>query len=152
MTSSNTQFAVAVHALILIRELPEQMHSSARLAASANSNPVHLRRVLGQLRQAGLVASRPGPRGGWRLLRPPNEISLADVWSATNGAEPVLGLHDASPNCAQGERIHRSLEALDREVLDALTTKLAQTTLADFSGLDPEAQPAAPLIASRDRR
>jgi Rrf2 family protein len=130
---TNTQFALAVHVLTMLAALPRELQSSEQMAASAGSNPVHIRRVLGRLRNAGMVSSRPGPHGGWRLLRSPAQTTLADVWRAMNGDDPVLGLHDASPDCEVGQRIHTSLEAIDRRTLAAIEAELAGTTLADLA-------------------
>jgi Rrf2 family protein len=41
--------------------------------------------VLGALAAAGLARSKAGPTGGYRLARPPNEISLLEVVEATEG-------------------------------------------------------------------
>lgn len=130
---TNTQFALAVHVLTMLAALPRELQSSEQMAASAGSNPVHIRRVLGRLRNAGMVSSRPGPHGGWRLLRSPAQTTLADVWRAMNGDDPVLGLHDASPDCEVGQRIQTSLEAIDRRTLAAIEAELAGTTLADLA-------------------
>ena len=49
------------------------------------------RRVVGQLRQAGIVASKRGAEGGYLLARPPADISLAEVIRAVEDllrAEP----------------------------------------------------------------
>jgi Rrf2 family protein len=128
---ANTQFALAVHVLTLLAADAAAMHSSELLAASAGASPVHVRRVLGRLRRAGLVRSRPGPHGGWLVCRPPSETTLADVWRALNGDDPVLGLHSANPNCVVGQRIHGALAQIDRRAAEALTAELEQTTLAD---------------------
>ena len=138
---TNTQFALAVHVLTMLAGLPSELQNSDAMAASAGSNPVHIRRVLGRLRNAGMVSSRPGPHGGWRLLRSPADTTLADVWRAMNGADPVLGLHEASPDCQVGQRIQRSLEAVDRRTLAAIEAELGRTTLAELA--DAASVPAA---------
>src|SRR5918996_3896041 len=107
---TNTQFAIAVHVMTMLAALPRELQSSDVMAASVGSNPVHIRRVLGRLREAGFVASRPGPHGGWRPLRPPPETTLADVWRVMNGEDPVLGVHEAAPNCVVGQQIQADLE------------------------------------------
>jgi Rrf2 family protein len=130
---TNTQFALAVHVLTMLAGLPRELQTSEGMAASAGSNPVHLRRVLGRLRKAGLVASRPGPGGGWQLVRPPEATTLADVWGAMNGEDPVLGLHAASPNCDVGQRIQANLAQIDRRARAAIVAELETTTLAELA-------------------
>jgi Rrf2 family protein len=137
---TNTQFAIAVHVLTMLAGLPRELQSSEVMASSVGSNPVHIRRVLGRLREAGFVASRPGPNGGWQLLRSPEETTLADVWRVMNGDDPVLGVHDADPNCDVGQRIQANLESVDRRALAALEAELETTTLAELAA---EARPSA---------
>lgn len=130
---TNTQFALAVHVLTMLAGLPRELQTSEGMAASAGSNPVHLRRVLGRLRDAGLVTSRPGPGGGWQLVRAPAETTLADVWRAMNRDDPVLGLHEASPNCDVGQRIQVHLAQIDRRARAAIVAELETTTLAELA-------------------
>jgi Rrf2 family protein len=138
---TNTQFALAVHVLTMLAGLPRELLTSEGMAASAGSNPVHLRRVLGRLREAGLVTSRPGPGGGWQLVRDPAATTLGDVWRVMNGHDPVLGLHEASPSCPVGRRIHDDLTEIDRRARAAIAAELETTTLADLA--DEPALPAA---------
>jgi Rrf2 family protein len=130
---TNTQFALGVHLLTLLAGAPDEILSSELLAGSAGSNPVHARRLLGRLRAAGLVDSRPGVKGGWQLLRPPADITLADVWRAVQGEDPILGLHGANPNCPVGRRIQDALVGVDRRAARAVEDELATTTLCDLA-------------------
>ncbi len=130
---TNTQFAVAVHVLTLLAGAPGQVLPSALLAGSAGANPVHLRRVLGALRRAGLVSSWPGAHGGWQLEHSPDTLTLGDVWRAVQGNDPLLGLHGAAPECAVGQRIQRALGALDRRAARAVEDELARTTIGDLA-------------------
>ena len=60
--------------------------SRARRSRSAQSIPVKfLEGILRQLRQAGLIASHRGSEGGYRLDRPPSQITIADVVRALDG-------------------------------------------------------------------
>lgn len=156
---TNTQFALAVHVLTLLSAAggcdaapgaTAGRISSEFLAGSAGSNPVHVRRLLGRLRAAGLVESRPGPSGGWLLAADPSTTTLADVWAAVHGDDPVLGLHSAAPDCTAGQSIQAQLVAIDRRAASALTSELARTTLTDLvasAGVSPTLT-APPLAAS----
>jgi Rrf2 family protein len=87
----NSRFAVGVHAMALALIAQEMRKgkpiTSGAIAAMVGVHPVHVRRVLGALREAGLVESQPGPTGGWELARDPKEISLYDIYRAL---EPEL--------------------------------------------------------------
>jgi Rrf2 family protein len=118
--------------LILLGSRPAVMQSSDVLADSAGASPVHVRRVLGRLRDAGLVTSRNGPGGGWLVEDASCAITLDQVWRAIHGEERLLGLHEASPDCEAGQRIHGALEQLDDRVSGALSDELRRTTLGDL--------------------
>jgi DNA-binding IscR family transcriptional regulator len=104
-----------------------------------------VRRVLGGLRRAGLVRSRPGPHGGWLIDGATCDTTLAEVWDAVHGDEPLLGLHSANPNCTVGQRIQDALHELDRRAARALTAELAETTLGELVRTT-EAAPATPAV------
>src|SRR4051812_19640219 len=72
-------FAMAVHALALLARSPGG-YPSAYLAGSVNPHAVFLRKVVAHLVRAGLVVAREGREGGYRLARPAERITLADVY------------------------------------------------------------------------
>lgn len=128
---TNTQFAIGVHVLTLLASTPDGLQSSEEMADSVGSNPVHIRRVLGRLRRAGLVESRPGPHGGWRALKEPAKVRLGDVWRAVDEGGQVLGVHAANPDCPVGREIQGELLSLDRRAAAALLAELDRETVAD---------------------
>ncbi len=130
--STNTQFAVAVHVLTYLAGVTEgRPASSEELSESTNVNPVYVRRVLGPLRDGGLVRSRPGVHGGWELATDARDVTLARIWRLLQGDDPVLGLHGPDPACAIGRGVQKSLTALDRAVADAVATELERFTVHD---------------------
>jgi DNA-binding IscR family transcriptional regulator len=129
---TNTQFALGVHLLTLLAGSAPASLSSDEMAGSANSNPVHVRRVLGVFREAGLVTSRPGVGGGWLLSADPATTTLADVWRVVHGGGDVLGLRSANPDCPVGRSIQASLAVVDREAAQAVEARLQTTTIAQL--------------------
>ncbi|MDN5855988.1 MAG: Rrf2 family transcriptional regulator [Actinomycetia bacterium] len=131
-TPTNTRFSVAAHVLTYLAGNPGRAVSSDELAASSQVSPVHIRKVLGPLRTAGLIESRPGARGGSLLGRPATSIRLDEVWSLLQGDDPVLGHHMPSPRCPVGREISAELHDLDDEIRAALVARLRRTTVADL--------------------
>ncbi|RDD83988.1 Rrf2 family transcriptional regulator [Streptomyces parvulus] len=129
--STNTQFAVAVHVLTYLAGTTGHPVSSDKLSASTQVNPVHVRRVLGPLRNAGLVASHPGAHGGWLLARGARDITLAEIWRILQGGDPVLAMHDPDPACATARTVQSALTALDGIIADAITARLESVTVHD---------------------
>ena len=131
--ATNTQFALGVHMLTLLAGSAPQTLSSEEMAGSAHSNPVHVRRILGTLRTAGLVRSKPGAKGGWSLRRDPATITLADVWRVVHGPDQeVLGLREVNPDCPIGRSVQDLLTGIDRAAQRAIAHELERTTIAQL--------------------
>ena len=87
--ATSTRFALGVHILALLASNREIALKSHTIAASANTNPAFVRRLLAQLNKAGLTKSRSGKNGGSQLAKGPKKISLFDIYSAVDAGEVV---------------------------------------------------------------
>jgi Rrf2 family protein len=75
-----TQYAIA--AISRLAELyhdPTQVASSRQIAESRNLPVPVVAKILTELSRGGLITGSPGPGGGYRLAKPPREISLKAV-------------------------------------------------------------------------
>jgi Rrf2 family protein len=128
--AANSQFAVAVHILTMLATSGDENVKSECIAASVNTNAVVIRRLLGQLAHANLVASQTGALGGTRLARRPAEISLLEIYKAVSCGE-VFALPGRSPNqdCPIGRNIEAVLCNLQKEIDRSVGEKLGQYTL-----------------------
>jgi len=86
----NQQFAFAVHIMTALAFSPEEVIGSRTLAASVNTNPVVVRRLLLALRRARLIETFTGKHGGARLRKKPDHISLADIYDAVESPQVIL--------------------------------------------------------------
>lgn len=96
--STNTRFAVAVHSAGMIAFGDRMVVTSDRIAQSVGTNPVVVRRVCGMLVKAGLVTMRKGQNGGALLTRPPDQITLGDIYRAVE-LGPALQVPGNRENC-----------------------------------------------------
>jgi len=68
-------------------------YASAQTIAAQQAIPSrYLEEIIGELRKAGLVVGKRGPRGGYRLAKPPQEIAVSEILHAlagANGAAPT---------------------------------------------------------------
>ena len=131
----STRFSMAMHTLLCIGYFSGKAKTtSAFIASSVNANPVVIRRVLGQLKEADLVTVEAGV-GGASLAKDPADITMLDVFRAVDSLDGgnLFDFHThPNPDCPVGGHIH---EVLDGELADAqaaLEHRLAQTTLADL--------------------
>lgn len=135
----NSRFAVAVHLLALMsfgkERMPGVALTSEMASESVNTNPVVVRRILGSLRNAGIVSSQPGPNGGWFLERDPEQITLRDVYRAVEDEE-LFAMHHRPPSscCTVGRHIQSALDGFFREAEQAMEDRLGQKTVADVLG------------------
>ncbi len=116
--------------MAMLAKSGEDNTKSERVASSVNTNPVVIRRLLGQLNQANLVISQTGAAGGTRLARCPKEITLAEIYKAVSCGE-VFALHSKSPSqdCPIGKNIESVLCHLQKEIDKTVGEKLSEYTL-----------------------
>ena len=124
---------MAVHVLALLAYKEGDRVTSALLAASVNTNPVIIRRLLLALQRARLVDTCKGAGAGSRLSRSPKRINLAEVYRAVEGGQP-FAKPSRRPNraCPVGHCMTQALDKVFASAQRALERDLEQTTLADI--------------------
>lgn len=131
-----SRFTIGVHTLMVIAlGSPKAKVTGDFIADSVGSNPVIIRKTLSQLREAGLIEVARG-KGGATLAKHPDEISLLDVYLATDsqGENGLLfGFHkDINPSCPIGQSMHSLLDDKLLHAQKALENDLSTTSLADL--------------------
>jgi len=134
----SARFTMALHALGMMAwseaRAPGEPLRSEDLARSINTNPVVVRRVLADLRRAGLVSTRRGVGGGVALARPEARITLRMVWEALAAGEraELIGRHPAGPNpaCPIGRCVADYLDGVYGKAETALKASFDGITLA----------------------
>ena len=124
---------MAIHILSFLTRADRKRRdpvTSEEIAGSVNTNPVVIRRILGRLRDAGLVDSHRGANAGWTLARPARRLTLLDVYLALDEG-PVFGLHASTPNqaCPIGRGLPPALRKVYAAVEANLRRDLARTTV-----------------------
>ena len=130
----SSRFAVAVHILSLITLERQAKLTSTQIAESVNTNPVVIRRVMGKLKNAGLLEIHRGT-GGADLLKPLTEITLLDVYRAVDVVAEghLFQIHEEpNLNCLVGANIQRVLEVILTQAQDAMEAVLALVTVEDI--------------------
>ncbi len=129
-----SRFTVAVHILTCIEIFSDEMRvTSEFLSGSTGVNAVIIRKVLGLLREEGIVETRQGS-GGAHLARPIDEISLYDVYLAVDCLdENGLFCFHENPNakCPVGRNIHKVMDDRLAAAQRAMENELKSVTLAD---------------------
>lgn len=131
----SSRFTIAIHMLACMEAFKgEYKVTSEFLASSININPVIIRRILSQLRDAGIVEVRRGT-GGAAPAKPLQEITLLDVYRAVDCVEEKALFHfHENPNmsCPVGRNIHNILDDKLLRAQEAMEWELQAVTLADL--------------------
>jgi Rrf2 family nitric oxide-sensitive transcriptional repressor len=99
----------ALRAVACMAEVPEQANSAEHLAERTRVPRRYLHKVLQDLCAGGLVHSRSGPGGGYRLAREARQITILDVVNAVSPLERIR-------HCPLGLESHVTLCPLHREL------------------------------------
>ena len=130
---TSCRFAMAVHVLAVLAYKQGDRVTSSYLAASVNTNPVIIRRLLLTLQKAKLVDTSKGAGSGSRLERSPARISLAEVYNAVE-EEDAFTMPRREPNkrCPVGQCIQDELERVFSSAENAMIDQLGRKTVADI--------------------
>lgn len=129
----SSRISVALHLLAHMAAKPDDPVVSEALAAWADTNPVVIRRTFAGLRDAGILASTKGAGGGWRLAKPADQITLAQIQAALGETLVAFDLAEESPGCLVERAVNDTLAGVRREVEDLLARRLSLITLADLA-------------------
>lgn len=129
----NSRFAVSLHILAYLVYRAGTAVPSAEIAASVDTNPVVIRRLLSALAKAGLVTSQKGASGGFTIASSPGSISLLDVYRAVE-PRPDHGLRRFAPNqaCPVGAKIEHILHGIFAQAQAGMEAELGRVSLADM--------------------
>lgn len=129
--SRDSRLSVTLH-LLLHMENEDGAVTSEALGPLARTNPVVVRRIMGKLREAGLVTAAKGHGGGWALARPLEKITLGDVYAALDISLFGIARPEASPRCLLERAANGAVaDALD-EAERLMTKALARVSLRDL--------------------
>lgn len=132
--SISSRFAVGIHILTLIEINKDRVSTSEFLADSVNTNPALIRKIIGMLRNAGLVKTRPGI-AGVELEKTLSDITLLDVYKAVNVVQDneLFSIHEnPNPDCLVGRNIQDTIVQQFSLAQTALEKALENVTLEDI--------------------
>jgi Rrf2 family protein len=126
------KLSLALHALGHMARATAPLTSEA-IATHNGTHAVVVRRVLGRLREAGLVVSEKGHAGGWRLAQSPEAVSVADVYRALGERVLAPVSLGAPPGCAIEAALHAAVDGALLEAEALLQARLSRVSLADLA-------------------
>src|SRR5881275_1685345 len=122
------------------------VRAAAELAAASDDRPVKAERIataqdiplnfleniLGELRHAGVVRSHRGAEGGFRLAKPADQVTIADIIRAVEG--PLASVRGGPPEDASYGGASAALPRVWIAVRASLRSVVEHVTVADVAG------------------
>lgn len=130
----SSRFTIAIHIFACIDTFEkEHKLTSEFLAGSVNVNPVVIRRLLQQLKAAGLIHVARGS-GGASIAKPLDSITFLDIYHAVDCVESGELFHfheNPNPACPVGRNIHNVLDEKLYRIQKAMEDEMREITIAD---------------------
>ncbi len=131
-----------LHCLLWLAGSGDTALSSRDLAELQGVSPSFLAKIFPKLEKAGIVTSAEGVRGGYRLARAPEDITVLQVVDAIEGEKPLFDCQDIRGRCAVfNDRPPEwatggvcAIHAVMLQAEQAMRDRLAAHSLADISG------------------
>ncbi|MGG4144749.1 Rrf2 family transcriptional regulator [Paenibacillus algorifonticola] len=132
----NSEFTIAVHSLVYLAHLPENMASSEMIAINVGTHSARVRKVMSGLRRSGYVDTREGSGGGYRLTIDPSVVTLADVYRvmAQGSLIPSWCSGDPGMECVVGSNMNQVMFRIFCEAEKQLESHFSHTTIQDVLG------------------
>ena len=142
----SSRFTIAIHIFACMEAFGEDYKiTSDFLASSINVNPVIIRKILSQLKNAGLIEVARGT-GGTKAARPIDQITFYDVYLAVDLLEEGELFHfheNPNPDCPVGRNIHMVLDDKLIRIQEAMENEMKKYTIADIARELKQRLPAA---------
>lgn len=123
----------AVRAAVELAAASDQKPVKAERIATAQDIPLNfLENILGELRHAGIVRSHRGAEGGFRLAKPPDQVTIADIIRAVEG--PLASVRGGPPEEISYPGTSAALPRVWIAVRANLRKVVEHVTVADVAG------------------
>lgn len=125
-------FTNAIHICVFLERTEKHLVNSTELGESIGTNPVVVRRIVGRLKEFGLIKVKQGIGGGYFLGRPAASITLWDIYLAMKKENPFrCKIGNVEDKVSAG--LPEALEETFAKAEYALKTPLAAVTVKQVS-------------------
>ena len=135
--SYSLAFSQAIFTVIFVGDKVRQgiydFVPTKELATSLNIPQPTAVKLLGNLAGAGIIETREGAHGGVRLAKPPQNVSLLDIFAAVESGKPMFRQdYQMRVTGDKPTRAQQTVNAVLTEAETAMKVRLVQTTVADL--------------------
>ena len=141
----STRARYGLRAMAEIARRPGEFTTSEAVAKAEGLSKKYLDAILGQLREAGLLEAVRGMHGGYRLTRPAETITAAQVVEALEGGFAIAPCADGASLCERAS--HCPTRPVWRAASEAVRKVLDELTLAELASGAPAVETAEATYA-----
>ncbi len=129
----SSEFIIAIHVLAYLRKENKQL-SSEELANNVCVNPVRVRKVLSQLKKAGIVKTKVGVNGGYYAEIGSEQITLKEVYDAihTKICQTSWRSGDINKDCMVSSGMSHVVDNLCNDLEELCQNYLSTLTIKDI--------------------
>ena len=123
--------SLAMHSMLLMALHENDILTTKFIAETLNASATHLAKIIQRLNSAKLVESTRGPKGGSRLARAKEDITLLEIFEAIEGRydTPDCLLTDSlceEKCCLMGELINKTNNQIAKELKNRTLAEVAK--------------------------
>ncbi len=130
--STKGEYASRAMLELSLRHREGSLHIKA-ISAAQDIPERFLEQILLQLKRAGYLRSRKGPRGGYVLAKPPELITVAEVVRVMDGPLAPIDCVSVTAHQVCPHEETCGLRGLWKETRDAVAAIMERTTFADLA-------------------
>ncbi|WP_142826981.1 RrF2 family transcriptional regulator [Planococcus soli] len=126
----------SVYAILLLNMLPDKtVLPGEAISQQLGTSPTYFQKLLRKLVSAGLITSVPGVKGGFKLNKKPQDISVFDIYVAIEGQQSLYSSSGVLGDLLELEEPERCclLTDLMLEAENAWRSRMEQETIALLS-------------------
>lgn len=129
----NSEFTIAVHSLVYLAYLPDNMASSDMIAENVGTHSARIRKVMSGLRKGGFVDTREGSGGGYRLTIDPDSVTLADIYRVMAQGSLIPSWCSGNPGmkCVVGSNMNQVMFGIFCQAEKQLEDHFSGITISD---------------------
>lgn len=128
----NSDFVIALHSLVLLANLPNQMANSETIAENVCTNSARIRKIMSTLRKSGYVKTKEGIGGGYVLDCDPEHTTLSQIYQAMSAGslKPNWCTGDPDQTCVISSNTQVVMDDIFTEAELHLQSYLHQITIS----------------------
>ena len=128
----NSDFALAVHTMLLLSVNEGELLTSGRLSELLKVHSVQIRKVLSRMKGSGYIDSKEGSSGGFSISCDISKVSLKEIYLLTQEDLLKPKCHDCCTSCKIGSNIEKVLDEILSGADEKFQEYLGKYTLKDI--------------------